>query len=269
MYKRTRSYVILVAATVSALFLALFIGNAATMGVKESLAQDPPKITLLPPAGPVKTSITVVGVNFTPGATVNLTWFGYIVDVSGIKGHLGYYPIKTGITVSHDGNFSTTIIAPYDFSDVPHFINATQNGGGTGITNATFTIVPNLKLSPQPAWYKQGQEVILHVYGGPLGQPALQMGLTPELNVLKFTYDNAMWGFATSHLETEGTLVTGGSTGGDIGGNITIRFKAVGGFGKHVIRGYMGDRVTPAYLPCEIGGEVEFYISYRVYRPMH
>ncbi len=77
--------------------------------------------------------------------------------------------------------------------------------------------------------------------------------------VLKFTYDNTFWGFATSHLETEGPIVTGGFVGGDIGGNITIRFKANGGFTKHNIRGFAGGHNTPPYLSCEIGGEVEFY----------
>lgn len=71
-----------------------------------------------------------------------------------------------------------------------------------------------------------------------------------------------MWGFATSHLVTEGPIVTGGFVGGDIGGNMTISFKAVGGVGKHSIRAYVGTRDTPPvpYLPCIIGGEVEFNI---------
>jgi len=222
---------------------------------------DPiPTITLLPPAAPVNTPITVKGANFKPGATVDLRWFGYIVDVKGIKGHIGYYPIKTGITVGSDGNFLTTIMVPYDFADVSHFVNATQNGVGTGIANATFTIVPILTIDPQPANYTEGQEVFLRVYGAPLGTPAFMMKFSPRLTVLKFTYDNMEWGYATSHLETEGPIVTGGFIGGDIGGNITIRFKAVGGVGRHNIRGYVGEKDTPPYLPCEIGGEGGFYI---------
>jgi predicted small secreted protein len=220
----------------------------------------PPKITLLPPAGPVETPINIEGTDFKPGSRVDLTWFGYIIDVPGIKGHIGYYPIGTGVTVGSDGNFITTIVAPYDFTDITHFVNATQDGVGTGIVNATFTIIPSLLLEPQPTNYTDGQEIILHVYGGPLGTPALMMKLSPRLTIIKFTYDNTFWGYATSHLETEGPIVTGGFVGGDIGGNITIRFKAVGGPGQHDIRGYTGDKETPPYLSCEIGGEAVFNV---------
>jgi len=225
-------------------------------------AQNPPTVTVAPPAGPVGIPVTAMGSDFTPGATVDLYWFGYIVDVQGVNGSLGYYPIKTGVTVGPDGSFATTIITPYDFSDFLHFVNATQNGVGTGIINATFTIVPSLHLSPQPANYTDGQEALLHVYGGPLGTPAFLMGLSmlPEPTVIKFTYDNMFWGFATSHLETEGPIVTGGFIGGDVGGNITVRFKTIGLVGKHNIRGFVGGKETSPYVSCEIGGEAEFYI---------
>ena len=222
-----------------------------------------PTITVLPPAAPVSIPITIRGTDFLPGAKVDLSWFGFIIDVPGINGHLGNYPLKTGITVGSDGSFSTTIITPSDFSDVRHFINATQNGVGTGIVNATFTIMPRMHLSPQPTNYTEGQQVILHVYGGPLGSPAFFMGVSmfPEITVLKYTYDNGNWGYSTSHLETEGPIVTEGFIGGDIGGNITVRFKAVGGVGAHNIRGYVGGKETPPYLSCEIGGEADFYIT--------
>jgi hypothetical protein len=264
MSKNIRNY----AALLLAIILAVSVGSFAMLNIQAqnaSASSDPsPTITLSPPAGPVHTPITVKGIGFKSGATVKLYWFGFILDVPGITGHLGYYPIKTGITVPLSGNFSTTIIAPYDFSDIAHFVNATQNGVGTGITNATFTIMPTLQLSPQKTVYKDGDQILLHVYGGPLGTAAFQMGLNPlnEIDVLKFTYDNALWGFATSHLQTEGPVVTGGLVGGDIGGNITISFKAVGSMGYHDIRGYLGTKNDPPvpYLPCVIGGEVEFYI---------
>jgi hypothetical protein len=38
--------------------------------------------------------------------------------------------------------------------NVPHNVNATQNGIGTGIVNATFMIIPTIALSPQPANYE-------------------------------------------------------------------------------------------------------------------
>jgi len=224
-----------------------------------SAASDPSgTITLSPSAGPVQTPITVKGTGFTPGATVNLAWFGYIVDVPGITGHLGNYPIKIGIIVPPSGNFSTTIVAPYDISDITHFVNATQNGVGTGITNATFTIMPSMQLGPYPAIYKDGQEVILHIYGGPTG--TIPVPPTGELESLKLTYDNTYWGYDDSHLTTEGPVVTGGFTGGDIGGNITIRFLAVGGLGEHYIRAFEGPSTTGPWLSCEIGGQVEFII---------
>lgn len=242
--------------------LALSLGGFVMVPTK-ALSVNPPAITLLPPAAPVGTPITVDGTNFQPGATVDLSWFGYIIDIPGIKGHLDYYPIKTGTTVASDGSFQTTIIAPCDFSDITHFVNATQNGVGTGITNATFTIMPTISLSPQPANYTDGQQVFLTVYGAPLGTAAFAMGLNPqnETTVLKLTYDNAMWGFVTSHLATEGPIVTAGFTGGDIGGNATVRFNAVGEIGQHIIRGYVGAKDTPTYLPCEIGGQAVFTIA--------
>jgi hypothetical protein len=223
-----------------------------------ALPASTPTITLLPTAGPVGTPITVKGANFTAGATVNLSWYGFITDVPGITGHLGNYPIKTGITVASNGSFVTTFIAPYDISDVPHFVNATQNGSGTGIVNASFNIMPSMQLSPTPANYTEGQEVILHVYGAPTG--TIPSPPTGELMSLKFTYDNNYWGYDDSHLTTEGPIVTGGFTGGDIGGNITIRFLAVGGVGEHYIRAFEGPSTTGPWLSCEIGGEVTFYI---------
>lgn len=257
MHKRnTNSFAVFLAA-----IIALSIGSFIMVPSK-ALASGSPAITLLPPAAPPGTPIVVNGASFQSGATVDLSWFGYIVDVPGISGHIGYYPIKTGVTVAPDGSFQTTIITPYDFSDTIHFVNATQNGQGTGITNATFTIAPTLSLSPQPANYTDGQQVFLTVYGAPLGTAALAMGLNPqnEVTVLKLTYDNTMWGFVTSHLATEGPIVTAGFTGGDIGGNATIRFSAVGGVGQHIIRGYVGAKDTPPYLPCEIGGQAVFTI---------
>jgi hypothetical protein len=248
--------------------LAVSVGSIAMLAIRAQSASassdPPPTITLTPPAGLAHTTITVNGIGFKYGAKVNLTWFGYILDVPGITGHMGNYLIRTGITVPSSGNFSTTIIAPYDFSDIAHFINATQNGVGTGIMNATFTIMPTLQLSPQKTVYQDGDQILLKIYGGPLGTAAFAMGLNPmnEVDVLKFTYDNNLWGFATSHLQTEGPVVTGGFTGGDIGGNITISFKAVGSMGYHDIRGYLGTKDNPPvpYLPCIIGGEVKFYI---------
>lgn len=257
--KQTGNIATILVTVILALSMASFI-----MTPRKVLAANPPKITLLPPAAPVRTPIMVNGTSFQPGATVNLSWFGYITDVPGITGHIGYYPIKTDITVASDGSFLTTIITPYDFSDIIHFVNATQDGNGTGITNATFTIVPTLSLSPQLANYTDGQQVFLKAYGAPLGTAAFVMGLNPlhEVEVLKLTYDNTAWGFVTSHLATEGPIVTAGFTGGDIGGNATIRFNAVGEVGLHVIRGYIGAKDTPPvpYLPCEIGGQAVFTI---------
>jgi hypothetical protein len=254
--RNTNSFAILLAA-----IMALSIGSFIMMPSR-ALAASSPEITLLPPAAPPGTPIMVNGTGFQSGATVDLSWFGYIVDVPGISGHIGYYPIKTGVTVEPDGSFQTTIITPYDFSDTIHFVNATQNGQGTGITDATFTIAPTLSLSSEPANYTDGQQVFLTVYGAPLGTAAFAMGLNPqnETMVLKLTYDNAMWGFVTSHLETEGPVVTAGFTGGDIGGNATIRFNAVGEVGQHIIRGYVGAKDTSPYLPCEIGGQAVFTI---------
>jgi hypothetical protein len=190
-----------------------------------------PMITLNPPAGPVGTPVTVSGTDFTPGATVDLSWRGFIVDVPKISGHVDYYPIVTGINVAGDGSFTAKFTVPYDFCDVGHYVNATQDGVGAGITNATFTIIPSMTLTPQPSKYKDGQELMLHIYGAPLGTAALVLGLNPlnEVTVLKLTYDNAAWGFVVSHLATEGPIVTAGATGGDIGGNATVRLYALGG----------------------------------------
>jgi hypothetical protein len=256
MLKRIRKQKGNSAAVFLALILALAIGSFITMQAKALAA--PPTITLVPPAAPPGTPITVNGANFQPGAAVNLSWYGYIVDVPGTTGHLGYYSIKTGITVASDGTFSTTVIAPYDIGDVAHFVNATQNGDGTGIINGTFNIMPSMQLSPTPANYTEGQEVILHVYGAPTG--TIPVPPTMELESLKFTYDNTQWGYDDSHLTTEGPIATGGFTGGDIGGNITIRFAAVGGVGEHDIRAFEGPSTTAAWLSCEIGSEVTFYI---------
>ena len=253
MYKLKYKHATLILTVVLALY-------SVSLTIAPALALANPAITLLPPAGPVKTPVTVKGSNFNPGATVVLSWFGFIIDVPGIQGHLGYYPIKSAITVGPDGSFTTSIITPYDFSDIPHFVNATQNGVGTGITNSTFTIVPTLQLSGNPSSYVDGQEAFVQVFGAPLGTPAFMMKLSPILTVLKFTYDNALWGYVTSHLETEGPIVTGGFVGGDIAGNATIRFKVVGNTGWHSIRGYVGEKSTPPYLSCEIGGQGEFYI---------
>jgi len=255
MYKNTRVF----SAVLLSTFLLLVASSFATGTVH---AAAPPTITMLPPAGPVGIPATVQGTGFKPGASVDIRWFGFIVDVPGIKGHIGYYTIKTGVTVGSDGNFVTTFRTPYDFSDIVHFVTATQNGVGTGITNATFTIVPSLSLSPQPANYTVGQQVFVNVYGAPLGTAAVAMGLPlvgppGEVTVLKLTYDNTMWGFDVSHVATEGPIVT---AGGDIGGNMTIRFSAVGEVGPHIIRGYVGAKDTPVYLSCEIGGQAVFNI---------
>jgi len=258
MSKNVRNY----AALLLVIILAVSVGSFAmlTMRAPSASASSDPSgtITLSPPSGPVHTVITVKGTGFTSGDTVNLTWFGYIVDVPGITGHLGNYPIKTGITVPLSGNFSTTIVAPYDISDVAHFVNATENGVGTSITNGTFTLMPSMQLSPLPAKYEDGQQVILHIYGGPTG--TIPVPPTNELESLKLTYDNTNWGYDDSHLTTEGPVATGGFTGGDIGGNITIRFLAVGGVGIHYIRAFEGPSTTAPWLSCEIGGQVEFEI---------
>jgi hypothetical protein len=148
MNKNVRNYV----ALLLVIILAVSMGSFAILTIHSQSASaslDPAKITLSPTAGPVHTPITVKGTGFTSGATVKLYWYGFILDVPGITGHLAYYLIKPGITVPSSGNFSTTIIAPYDFSDIAHFVNATQNGVGTGIIDANFTIMPTLQLSPQ------------------------------------------------------------------------------------------------------------------------
>jgi len=253
MYGYTHTHIAILLTTI--LMLSL---STLAMTPTRALPTSTPTITLLPPAGPVGTPITVKGANFAAGAKVNLSWYGYITDVPGTTGHLGNYPIKTSITVASDGSFTTTFIAPYDISDVPHFVNATQNGSGTGIVNGTFNIMPSMQLSPTPTNYTEGQEVILHVYGAPTG--TIPSPPTGELMSLKFTYDNNYWGYDDSHLTTEGPIVTGGFTGGDIGGNITIRFLAVGGVGEHYIRAFEGPSTTGPWLSCEIGGEATFNI---------
>lgn len=255
MYKRNHAAVLLI---FLATILVLSIANFSATTVK---AAGPPSITLLPPAGPVGIPITVNGNGFAPGANISLTWFGNIVDVPGIAGHVDTYSIKSGIAADQNGNFTTTIISPSDFSDIPHQVNATQNGIGTGITNATFTTVPTLILSPQPANYANGQQIFLNITGGPLGSAALPITQASSATVLKFTYDNMMWGFDTSHLSTEGPVSTGGFTGWDVGGNISIRFTAVGEVGTHSIRAYAGEKDTPIWLSCEIGGQVNFNIT--------
>ena len=255
MNKRIHAAVLLV---FLATILVLSIANFNVTTVK---AAGSPSITLLPPAGPVGIPIAVNGNGFAPGANISLTWFGNIVDVPGIAGHVATYTIKSGITADQNGDFTTTIISPSDFSDIPHQVNATQNGIGTGITNATFTTVPTLILSPQPANYANGQQIFLNITGGPLGSPALPITGASSATVLKFTYDNVMWGFDTSHLSTEGPVSTGGFTGWDVGGNISIRFTAVGEVGTHSIRAYAGEKVTPIWLSCEIGGQVNFNIT--------
>jgi hypothetical protein len=255
MNKRNHAAVLLV-------FLApILVLSIANFNVTTVKAAEPPSITLLPPAGPVGIPIAVNGNGFAPGANISLTWFGNIVDVPGIAGHVATYTIKSGITADQNGNFTTTIISPSDFSDIPHQVNATQNGIGTGITNATFTTVPTLILSPQPANYANGQQIFLNITGGPLGAAALPITGASSETVLKFTYDNVMWGFDTSHLNTEGPVSTGGFTGWDIGGNISIRFTAVGEVGTHSIRAYAGEKDTPIWLSCEIGGQVNFNIT--------
>jgi len=256
MYKRTR----ICSAVLLSVFL-IFVGSNFATGIVYAAS---PTITMLPPAGPVGIPATVKGAGFTPGASVNIRWFGFIIDVPGISGHIGYYTIKTGVTVGSDGSFTTSFTIPYDFSDIVHFVTATQNGVGTGITNTTFTIVPSLSLSPQPVNYAVGQEAFINVYGAPLGTAAVMMGFQTvgppgEVTVLKLTYDNTMWGFVTSHLATEGPIVTAGSAG-DIGGNASIRFSVVGIVGPHIIRGYTGAKNTPVYLSCEIGGQAVFNI---------
>ncbi|MGB8781382.1 MAG: hypothetical protein WCD81_12135 [Candidatus Bathyarchaeia archaeon] len=255
MNKRNNAAVLLV---FLATILVLSIANFNVTTVK---AAAPPSITLLPPAGPVGIPITVNGNGFAPGADISLTWFGNTVDVPGIAGHVATYTIKSGITADQNGNFTTTIISPSDFSDIPHQVNATQNGIGTGIINATFTTVSTMHLSPQPATYANGQQIFLNITGGPLGAAALPITGASEAEVLKFTYDNVMWGFDTSHLSTEGPVATGGFIGWDVGGNISIRFTATGEVGIHTIRAYVGRETVPIWLSCEIGGEVSFNIT--------
>jgi hypothetical protein len=227
--------------------------------IDQSIDLDPPEITLFPPVGPVQTPITVKGTGFTPSATVDLYWFGYIASTHS----LGYYPIETGVTAAPDGTFTTTIIAPFDFGiNVPHNVNATQNGVGTGITNATFAIVPSMQLNPGIGKYKEGQKAILHIYGAPAeGIPySPAPGAPPEIPILKLTYDNNYWGWIWSHMEPV-PVATGYPTG-DVGGNATIRFRATGEPKLHSIRAYEGSIATIGpWLGCEIGGEVLFYID--------
>jgi hypothetical protein len=234
-----------------------------TTNVQKAQAIGSAAITLLPTVGPVQTPITVNGTGFTPGASVDLYWYGYIAS----SHSLGYYPIKTGITASPDGKFLTTIIAPFDFGiNVLHNVNATESGSGTGaLTNATFTIVPTMQLSPQRAHargYKEGEEVFLRIFGAPAQGITVSPGpgAPPEVPILKFTYDNSYWGWIWSHIEPV-PVATGFPTG-DIGGNATIRFTVTGASGLHVIRAYEGSIATIGpWLGCEIGGEVHFKIA--------
>jgi hypothetical protein len=244
-----------------------------------------PKIVLSPSTGPVGTPITVNGTGFSSGAIVDLWWFGYIVDIPYVKGHLGYYPIKSNISVSLDGNFLSTFAAPYDFGPgITHYVKAikkctekctyneecTHNekctyhddctSDGKCEAYASFTIRPSLQLSPQPANFEQSQNVTLYIYGAPIGEKVCMDGQPSNLKVLRLTYDNSEWGYATSYLRTQGTTMTGGLAGGDIGGNATIRFTAVGWVGEHVIRAYLGEKDAAPNLQTEIGGQVEFYI---------
>ena len=256
MNKLTRKYVavlILGVLTLTAVGFALITTN-----VQNARALGSAAITLLPPVGPVQTPITVNGTGFASGANVNLYWFGYIAS----SHTLDYYQTKTNITAASDGTFLTTIIAPFDFGiNVLHNVNATQNGSGTGITNATFTIVPTMKLSPQPTKYKEGQEVFLQIFGAPAQGIAVSPSpcAPPEVPILKFTYDNSYWGWIWSHIEPV-PVATGFPTG-DIGGNATIRFAVTGASGLHVIRAYEGSIATIGpWLGCEIGGQVHFRI---------
>jgi len=257
MNERIRSFAILLVAA-----LTLSVGAYAVISWRTPNASAvivPPKITLLPPAGPVQTPITVSGTGFTPGASVNLLWFGYIAS----SHSLGYYPIKTGIVAGSDGAFTTTFKAPFDFGvNVVHMVNATQNGVGKEISNSTFNIVPSLQLQPQSAKYKEGQEVILQVFGAPAeGIPISPgPGAPPEIPILKFTYDNNYWGWIWSHMVP--VPVATGYPKGDVGGNATIRFTALGSSKLHAIRAYEGSLTTIGpWLGCEIGGEVKFEIA--------
>jgi hypothetical protein len=244
-----------------------------------------PKIALSSSTGPVGTPITVNGTGFSSGATVDLWWFGYIVDMPYVKGHLGYYQIKSNISVSLDGNFLSTFTTPYDFGPgITHYVKAIKKCTEKSTYNeecthyekcthydecasygkceayASFTIRPSLQLSPQPANFEQSQNVTLYIYGAPIGEKVCMEGQPSNLKVLRLTYDNSEWGYVTSYLRTQGTTMTGGLTGGDIGGNATIRFTAVGWVGEHVIRAYLGERDAAPNLQTEIGGQVEFYI---------
>ena len=232
-----------------------------------------PKIVLSSSAGPVGTPITVNGTGFSSGAIVGLWWFGYIVDTPSINGHLGYYRIKSGINVGLNGNFLSTFIAPCDFGPgITHYVKAIKNEIGKCATDekcityekstayASFTILPSLQLSPQPANYKQSQNVTLYIYGAPISENVCMDGQPSSLKVLRLTYDNSEWGYMASHLKTQGTTVTGGLAGGDIGGNATIEFTAVGWVGEHVIRAYVGEKDAAVNLQTELGGQVEFYI---------
>ena len=264
MKKFTRKYVAVFVLGVLAL-AAVGLALSTMRGPSAGALLVSPAITLSPPVGPVQTPITVNGTGFESRASVNLYWFGYIAS----SHSLGYYPIKTGITAGSDGTFLATFIAPFDFGiNVLHNVNATQNGSGTGIANATFTIIPTIQLSPQPTknkeptHYKEGQEVFLQIFGAPAQGIAYSPGpgAPPEVPILKFTYDNSYWGWIWSHMEPV-PVATGFPTG-DIGGNATIRFTATGASGLHVIRAYEGDLTTIGpWLGCEIGGEVQFTIA--------
>jgi hypothetical protein len=254
---RTRNFAILlvVALTLSVGAFAVFLVHAPNVSAVPVTA----KITLSPPVGPVQTLITVSGTGFTPGASVVLSWYGY---QSGPP-YLGYHTIKTGIVAKSDGTFTTTFNAPFDFGvNVVHNVNATQNGHGNGITNTSFNIVPSLKLKNPSAKVKEGQQVWLQLFGVPAQGIAVSPGpgAPPEVPIMKITYDNNYWGWIWSHLVPV-PVATGYPTG-DVGGNATIRFTAVGSSKIHSIRAYEGSLTTIGpWLGCEIGGEVKFEIT--------
>jgi hypothetical protein len=263
MNMRTRNFAILLVATLTLSFgaYAVLLGHTPNVSAAPSSA----KITLFPPAGPVQTPITVSGTGFTPGASVDLSWFGYVAS----SNSLGYYPIKTGIIAGSDGSFQSTFKAPFDFGvNVLHNVNATQNGVGSGIMNTAFNIVPSLQLKTQSEFtnnqgvyptYFEGQEVVLQLFGVPAdGIPVSPgPGAPPEIPIMKLTYDNNYWGWIWSHMVPV-PVATGFPTG-DAGGNATIRFTVVGTSKVHTIRAYEGSLATIGpWLGCEIGGEVKF-----------
>jgi hypothetical protein len=130
---------------ISILIIATLILSLGTFyvlaNVPDVSASNSAGITISPLAGFVKTPITVTGKGFTPGASVDIIWFGYVASSQS----LGYYPIKTGIVAGSDGAFKTVFNAPFDFGvNVQHNVNATQNGVGTGISNSARASLPRL-----------------------------------------------------------------------------------------------------------------------------